>query len=172
MVSPQPKINKFFPPILGPILKKAALQYEVSVDLLCAVIQQESGGNPWASRFEPAFYDKYIKGKTAKDLPGHFPSVRVITPQTENFNRAKSFGLFQVMGNTARLHGFDSDYLDELFDIPTNVDMGAKILSDMIKKTSNTEEALLRWNGGGNKEYPKQVLAILESGKAHYMLRC
>lgn len=163
--------NKSFPPSVAPIIKRAAMEHDVNIDLLCAVIHQESGGNPWASRFEPAFFDKYIKGKKPKELPGYFPPLKVQTPQTENFNRSRSFGLFQIMGNTARLYGFNGDFLDALFDIPTNIDLGAKILSDLLKKNDNdTKKALLAWNGGGNKEYPDKVMEIINEGKAHYLL--
>ena len=29
-------------------------------DLVCAIIEQESAWNPWALRYEPSFYAKYI----------------------------------------------------------------------------------------------------------------
>ena len=173
MLSTDPNKPKrsFFPPILGPAIKRASLDHNVNIDLICAVIQQESAGNPWASRFEPRFYDHYIKGKTPNELPGHWPSLKVTTTQTEAFNRAKSFGLMQIMGNTARLHGFNADFLDQLFDISTNIDMGTLILASMLKKHGgDTEKALLAWNGGGNKKYPKEVLEKVANGSAKYLM--
>jgi soluble lytic murein transglycosylase-like protein len=162
---------KHFPSIVANCLKKYAVEFDLNLDLICAVIHVESSGNPWASRFEPAFYEKYIKGKKMKDLPGYFPPIQICTPQTENFNRSRSMGLFQVMGNTARLYGYDRPFLDELFDIPTNIYMGCKILADKIKdRQGDTEKGLLAYNGGGDPRYPDRVMSTIRAGKAEYLL--
>jgi soluble lytic murein transglycosylase-like protein len=162
---------KHFPSVVANSLKKYSVEFDLNIDLLCAVIHTESSGNPWASRFEPKFYERYIKGKPAKELPGFFPHPNVCTSQTENFNRSRSMGLFQIMGNTARLYGFDRPFLDEMFDIPTNIFFGCKILSDKIKKNgSDTEKGLLAYNGGGDKDYPHRVMSNLRQGKGEYLL--
>ena len=43
------------------LAKKWATKYGLDPLIVCAVIEQESGWNPWASRFEPAFEQRYIK---------------------------------------------------------------------------------------------------------------
>ena len=43
------------------LAKKWATKYGLDPLIVCAVIEQESGWNPWAIRFEPAFVQRYIK---------------------------------------------------------------------------------------------------------------
>ena len=43
------------------LAKKWATKYGLDPLIVCAVIEQESGWNPWAIRFEPAFEQRYIK---------------------------------------------------------------------------------------------------------------
>ncbi|PYU32417.1 MAG: lysozyme, partial [Acidobacteria bacterium] len=66
-------------------------------ELVCAIVEQESAWNPWALRYEPAFYEKYIAPQIARG---------VIADLTEWRARAFSWGLMQVMGQVAREHGF------------------------------------------------------------------
>ena len=38
----------------------AAQAHGLDASLVCAVIEQESSWNPWAMRYEPAFFTKYV----------------------------------------------------------------------------------------------------------------
>lgn len=136
--------------------------------LLAAVIHQESRGNPYAVRYEPAFFKKYLETKTRKTLEGHVPSV--CSFETEVRMRSTSFGLMQIMGQVARERGFKAEFLTELIDPATNLKWGSEFLQTLLLKHGDTEKALLRWNGGGNKDYGKEVLEHLGSGSCHYLL--
>ena len=71
----------------------------------------------------------------------------------------------QVMGETARVMGFKGQYLNELFQPHENIKYGVKWLARWYKKTEqDVEKTLLRYNGGGNKSYPRKVLQIKENG--------
>jgi soluble lytic murein transglycosylase-like protein len=132
------------------IASQKAEEYGLESSLVCAVIEQESNWNPWAMRFEPAFYAKYIVPSLEV---GHFGP-------TEANARATSWGLMQVMGLVAREYGFGGPYLSELCDPQIGIDIGCKYMSVLYGKTgNNTKDALLRWNGGGNIAYPDQVMA-------------
>jgi soluble lytic murein transglycosylase-like protein len=40
------------------LARKAASAQSLDAALVCAVVEQESGWNPWAMRYEPAFFVK------------------------------------------------------------------------------------------------------------------
>ena len=42
------------------LAQRAAEAEGLDVALVCAVVEQESGWNPWAMRYEPAFFAKYV----------------------------------------------------------------------------------------------------------------
>jgi soluble lytic murein transglycosylase-like protein len=142
-----------------------ARQHGLDFKLVSAVIWQESRGNPWATRYEPNFYKKYIQGKRVKDLPGYVPLTNGRSEITELKERATSFGLMQPIGQTAREYGFKSNELTVLLDPMVNIEVGTKILADKIrKKDGDIHKGLLAYNGGGNIEYPNEVMTWLESG--------
>jgi soluble lytic murein transglycosylase-like protein len=152
----------------GDIILSAAREHQVEVGLLASIIKIESDGEPLAIRYEAKFFGKYIKPYTLHELPGYHP--KVCSNITEKYLRSCSFGLCQVMGNTARIYGFRGEWLTQLLDPAANVPIGAKILRDMVDKTETLEEALLRWNGGSNKKYPDKVLKIREAGEWHALM--
>jgi soluble lytic murein transglycosylase-like protein len=132
--------------LLQQSIKTVALFANIEPQLICAVCEQESGWNPWAMRFEPEFLQQYVAPDVGND--------------TERIARATSWGLMQVMGQTAREFGFADAYLSALCLPSTGLQWGARVLARKLARAGgNVEMALLLWNGGGNKEYPAQVLA-------------
>ena len=118
--------------------------------LVCAVIEQESAWNPWAMRYEPAFFTKYVAPLYTNNK---------ITA-TEAYARGFSWGLMQVMGQVARESGFDAQFLSALCDPEQALAVGCKVLRKKFDAASgDTTRALLAWNGGANALYPAQVLA-------------
>jgi soluble lytic murein transglycosylase-like protein len=125
---------------------KYARKYGLDPSIVAAVAEQESTWNPWAVRYEPAFFERYI-------LPLNLPDP------TEAYARAFSFGLMQVMGQVAREQGFAARSLTQLCDPDIGMDIGCRKLEKCFAQNSDPEKALLAYNGGGNAEYGKQVLA-------------
>jgi soluble lytic murein transglycosylase-like protein len=120
------------------------------------VVEQESGWNPWAMRYEPAFFSKYVAS---------FYTNNKITA-TEAYARGFSWGLMQVMGQEAREFGFDALFLSALCDPEQGLAVGCKVLrSKFDAMAGDSTRALLAWNGGGNPNYAAQVLAR----RAHYL---
>src|SRR5271157_1000753 len=124
---------------------KYAAKYSLDPAIVAAVCEQESAWNPWAVRFESAFYERYI-------LPLN------LIDQTEAEARAFSYGLMQVMGQTAREQGFAGRFLTQLCDPDAGVEIGCRKLQKCFALYSEPEVALLKYNGGGNPDYGKQVL--------------
>ena len=136
----------------------SAAKYNLDPRLLMAVVEQESGGYAWAVRYEDGFFKRYLAGKAASALPGYFP--KHITPDTELRLRAFSFGPCQIMGESAREHGFTGESLGELMQPDVNIDLAGLMLRKFLDQHNGDERAaLLAWNGGANPAYPDQVLA-------------
>jgi soluble lytic murein transglycosylase-like protein len=134
------------------IARVLALGYSLESALVCAVIEQESGWNPWAMRFEPAFFKRYV---------APLYSTGKISA-TEAYARGFSYGLMQVMGQVARERGFEGQFLAELCNPHLGVDIGCRHLGALWEKNDgDMARTLLAWNGGGNPEYPQQVMARL-----------
>lgn len=134
--------------------------------IIQAMIQVESSGNSLAVRFEPMFYDRYIKGKPLSFVP---PGC---SKDTEAIGRATSWGLLQIMGETARTIGFRG-WFGELLTPEVGLEWGCHYLArlrDRFLNTGGWEVVCRAYNGGpGNAHntrntYPAKVLAHLPGG--------
>lgn len=136
-----------------------AHQYELDPALVCAMCHHESGGwRPSAVRYEPAFYDRYIRPMERVERFGSS-----ISEVTERHLRAMSFGLMQVMGQVAREHGFMGEYLTDLCSPDIGIEYGCRRLRQAFDRRGNeTRLALLDYNGGANPAYPDFVLRYLD----------
>jgi len=121
-----------------------ATKYGLEPELVCAVCEQESDWEPGEVRDEPAFFRRYI-------APMKLPFL-------ESMDRSTSWGLMQVMGQTAREFGYVGS-LPDLRDPETAVIYGCKKLQKCFFVHGEPETALLAYNGGGNPQYPAQVIA-------------
>lgn len=134
------------------LAKEAAREAQIDPILFCAIVEQESGWDTWAIRYEPDFFNRYIAAQTS------------LHP-TEARARAFSYGLCQVMGQVAREHGFDGKWLTEMCDPKIGLPVGAEVFASKLKAAQeDVTKALLKWNGGSNILYPNQVLGRI----AHY----
>jgi soluble lytic murein transglycosylase-like protein len=138
------------PPELVALARKAAAAQKLDAPLVCAVIEQESSWNPWAMRYEPAFFAKYVAPL--------YTSNKISA--SEAYARGFSWGLLQVMGQVAREMGFDAPFLSALCDPGHGLAVGCKLLRKKLDAMAgDLTRGLLAWNGGGNPQYPAQVLA-------------
>jgi soluble lytic murein transglycosylase-like protein len=135
---------------------RAADAHALWPELVGAIVEQESAWNPWALRYEPEFYEKYVAPQIARGA---------IADVTESRARAFSWGLMQVMGQVAREHGFASEPLASLCDPAVGLEIGCRVFAAKLAAEGNVTRALLLWNGAGNQDYPGAVLART----AHYL---
>lgn len=137
-------------PELIALAGKIALLHNLEPALVCAVIEQESEWNPWAMRYEPDFFYRYI-APLSRTSP---------MTTTESYMRAVSWGLMQVMGQVAREHGFTGAFLAELCDPAVGIEFGCRVLANRVAVAGGgVAEALLHYNGGADPQYPNDVLA-------------
>jgi len=123
--------------------KFQAAQLGLDPALVCAIVEQESLWNQYALRAEPAFDERYEK-------PLH------LTP-TEEWARSMSWGLMQVMGESAREVGYAGSF-PMLCAANVGLRVGCQWLALKLKEASgDVDRALLLWNGGRDPDYPAKV---------------
>ena len=131
------------------LILQTANVYGVPFDLLQSQVIQESSGDPWAFRFEPAYFSKYIKSNT--DAKGH-----EYGPLS-----ACSFGLLQILLETALEIGYEGRP-ERLFEPKIGLAWGTKYLAQCIaREGGDTWKGLARYNGNGPRAmaYADQVYA-------------
>jgi hypothetical protein len=136
------------------ICKRIAPAFKFDPLLILAICEQESSYNEHAIRFEPKFYRRYVE---PGDRP---PSAELLL--------SFSYGLMQTMGLTLDEQGYfvdcelAGDYasaIDRYFvDPELQIEQGCTCLKRK-QGDKGTLFALLRYNGGGNPQYPQEVMA-------------
>lgn len=124
-------------------INRAADQFGIDKALIAAIIQVESGGVAFRTRYEDNF-------KYTRDFQEHASRLGV-TFMTEYVHQKTSWGLMQVMGGTARECGFEL-HLPELCLPKHGIWWGALYLKRQLKRyeKSKTQEsdAIAAYNAG------------------------
>jgi soluble lytic murein transglycosylase-like protein len=132
------------------LARRIAQQHDLDPALVCAVIEQESAWNPWAMRYEPFFFSRYVAPLYTNNK----------VSASEAYARGFSWGLMQVMGQVARENGFDAPFLSALCDPEQGISIGCRVLGKKLAAAKgDVTRGLLAWNGGGSPSYPAEVLA-------------
>lgn len=142
-------------PALDVLIDEVSASYRLERWLVRAQIQTESGGNPWASRYEPA-YRYFVDVRTQQplrlegdDVPDDFPSKPGCSGPTEWVGQKTSWGLLQMMGGVARERGFAGTFLAELCDPATNLHLCCAFLRDLLDWSgADVHQALGAYNAG------------------------
>ena len=133
------------------LARLAAASHGLPPEVLCGQVERESQWNPWAIRFEPKFESHYVEPLVGPEG----------LSQTEALARSISWGLCQVLGEVARELGFQGKYLSELSDPVVGLEYGCRKLAKCLRNTNgDMARALEEFNGGGNKNYASEVLAL------------
>jgi soluble lytic murein transglycosylase-like protein len=128
------------------LARAAAARHALAPEIVCAICEQESSWNPWAIRYEPAFRQRYV--------------APLGLATTEEVARSTSWGLMQLMGETAREAGFVEKFISALAEPATGLDFGCAVLAEKFRRAAgDASRALELWNGGANPDYAAQVLA-------------
>jgi soluble lytic murein transglycosylase-like protein len=132
------------------LARRAAGAEGLDEAVVCAVVEQESSWNPWAIRYEPLFFAKYVAPLYTNNKVG----------ATEAYARGFSWGLMQVMGQTAREMGANSPNLSALCDPAVGLAVGCKVLRKKLEGAGgDLRKGLQAWNGGANPDYADEVIA-------------
>lgn len=136
------------------LAEAAAKKHNLPPRLVRAIVTVESAGKTGATRYEPAFFNRYIRQQNL--------------PEAEGKGRATSWGLMQIMGETARTLGFAGAFTS-LLTPAIGLEWGCRYLSRLRDRYAcESWECICRaYNGGpGNRHnekntYPAKVLAAL-----------
>lgn len=122
------------------LITAAAKKHDLWPDLVRAIIEVESGGDPLAMRFEPEW-----RWHLDVTIPG-------VSKATERNQQATSWGLMQVMGTVAREHGFLGQFMSALCDPAMGLDYGCRHLSKMMRRYEGSVwHAVAAYNAGTAK---------------------
>lgn len=128
-----------------------ASRYQLSPDLLTAQILVESGGDPFAFRYERDYFQRYIRTNDHALAQKFGPLA------------ACSYGPLQIMLETAYEIGFTGTPQD-LFEPAIGLEWGAKYLASLLTwANGDYHKAWCAYNGGkgavASLPYPNQVYA-------------
>lgn len=152
-------------PYLEPI-KAAAAKYNLDYKLVLAFVQTESNFNPWAVRYEPEFYKNYSGNMKVANS--------ICSADTEKHMRSASFGLMQIMGQTARELGFTGPYIPQLCDPATGLEFGCKLLRQKIDKfwkDHGNDGVISAYNAGSPSEDNQNYVTTVKRNWAAYRAR-
>jgi soluble lytic murein transglycosylase-like protein len=142
------------------LIESTAKGHGLDPNLVEAIVIAESSGQTDAFRFEPAFFDRYLK---------HHPTHAQANPRRVS----SSYGLMQVMFTTAQQYGF-FDEPEELFKPSVGLQFGCLHLRRLLRwAEGDTRKALAAYNGGqGNasgaapQRYASKVLKLYATVQA------
>ena len=106
------------------LVKNEARSRKLPESILLGIVEVESNFNPYAVRYEPNYkYVEIIDSLKPKNCSN----------ETEVILQKTSFGLFQIMGGTARYLGFNG-WLTRLLEPNTNIKYGTLWFSRLYRK--------------------------------------
>ena len=140
------------------IIREKCQEYRIEPEFLAALVQTESGGNPFAVRAE---VKKLMKenGTVVYDSlwkyyyePDKFAELLGCSKPTEWVGQAMSYGVAQVMGSVARELGFKG-WFSELCSWDLGLEYGCKVIRKKMDKYGDSPDTLYAaYNGGSPRK--------------------
>lgn len=121
----------------------AADAWKLDRALVCAIVMQETKGNPWLTRFEPNW--QYW------EMPIAFASSNSVNTATERMMQSMSWGPMQIMGSVAREMGFGAE-LTRLALPEFALAYSCKKLAAIFEKHPTEDDAIAAWNAGSPRK--------------------
>jgi len=139
------------------LARLAAATWGLDAAVVCAVCEHESSWNPLETHFEPGWFEQLTK--PGQKVAVHSPVKDRITEIAE---LSLSWGLMQVLGVTARdLHCAEPWLAALAADPALGLEWGCRVFRDKLEHSAgDIRVALLKYNGGGDRNYPGTVLEI------------
>lgn len=153
-------VTEFMTRLRGAGLKTETLEYAekesgVRRSILLAIIYVESRGDEKAMRYEKHFRWTFREEGFAKR--------HRVTLETELQLQKFSYGLFQIMGGTARSRCGYAGQLTDLLDANTNAMVASEFIGKLRDRYQNIEDTISAYNQGSprkkfmSKKYKNQA---------------
>lgn len=137
------------------LAKQIAASYALDPAIVCGICERESSWNTLEIRYEDGFFEKWIRPMTESGA---------VTDKTEARARAISWGLMQIMGQSARLRGYHGSFAGLCADPGLGINYGCRHFKAYLDADGgNVEEALQHYNGGSNQNYSNEVLVLAKA---------
>lgn len=120
-------------PEINTAIEIISAQYKLPANLVRAICQCESAGNPWAWRHEPHY--RWLVGD------------KLTMTITERIGQSTSWGLMQVMGAVARGYGFEGDF-PQLCEPEIGIRFGCQHLANYYLQYQNWPDTIASYNAG------------------------
>lgn len=120
-------------------ISDVASEENVPTALLAAIVFCESGGNPYACRFEKDY--KWILDTKKYALENN------ITETTEMMLQMTSWGLCQVMGAVGREYGLKGSIL-KLLEPRVNLQIACKLIKKLTARYQERDDIIASYNAG------------------------
>jgi soluble lytic murein transglycosylase-like protein len=135
-------------------IKNIAAAHKIDPALVFGFIMTESGGNPFAIRYEPNYRWLYtFVNPAASDA-------------TEEMQQKTSWGPMQVMGAVARERGLVEPFISVLCSWGTGIDYGCRHIKYLESRGWSGDELISAYNAGRpvdyNSQYVEKVKAFME----------
>lgn len=163
--------------VVGPLVNQIALAHSLRPDVVMCLILKESKCDPAATRYEPHIHRQLIP-KERIALSGWKPDKDYNDPEiepsldTEKVQRAMSWGLMQVLGETARWCGkCTRPFLSELANPEIGIEVGCRVFSHYLGRAKGDYTvALAMYNAGSalspiGQTYSKDILDKVKRGE-------
>lgn len=121
------------------VIHEVATDQNIPANLLAAIVQVESNGDPMACRFEKDYKYLYETKVNAKE--------NQITETTEMMLQMTSWGLTQIMGAVGRELGLKGSIL-QLIDPEVNLTYCAKLLKRLASRHTERNDIIASYNAG------------------------
>jgi len=154
------------------LINAHALAHNLRPDVVAGIILQESNGDTFAWRFEEAFFEQRLRDLKREALSGWVPKQGGLPSLfDEKVQRACSFGLMQVLGDTARWCGkAQTPFLTALCDPDMGIDVGCRVLSFYLGKGKGDYRTALKFYNG-SWAYADKVLDRIKRNEHVKFLR-
>lgn len=142
------------------LINKYAVKYELKPEVVACVVLKESKGDTFAWRWEEKFWKDNLEDKRREELSGFVPPG-LPSLYDEKQQRSSSYGLMQVLGETARWCAkFKGPYLTALCDPEIGMDVGCKVLRFYLDRAKGDYSKALKYYNG-SQSYANEVLDMV-----------
>lgn len=153
------------------VIEVCAGKYGIHKEYVYSIVQQESRGRTYATRFEHELYLRHLErarhGRLSYFLrPENFAKLCFISVDTERAHQMTSWGLMQVMGFKAREMGF-AEPLPMACLPHVGLELGCRAFAGFLKRyDGNYKHAVLAFNAGSVRMDPREPRKFVNQ---HYL---